>query len=84
MDIFAHSFLSDETYLQTILGDYRPKHLKDDNEMAARYIDWQRGAPYVFTKKDVSELKSVINTRYAFTRKVKDPSLVDTIFGNNS
>lgn len=80
MDIFKHTFLSDETYLQTILSDYRPEKLKNDNEMAARYIDWQRGTPYVFTKKDILELKKVVNTKYAFVRKVKDPNLLDDIF----
>lgn len=83
MDIFKHSFLSDEMYIQTILGMYRPKQLKNDNEMAARYIDWQRGKPYIFNKKDVVELKQLVNTKYAFTRKVKDPTLIDEIFNNS-
>lgn len=82
MNVFKHSFLGDETYLQTILSNYRPKELKDDNEMAARYIDWQRGNPYTFTKRDVPELKKVVNTNFAFARKVKDPNLVDKIFNN--
>lgn len=80
MNIFKHSFLSDETYLQTILKDYRPEQLSEDNAMAARYIDWKRGEPYVFTKKNVSELKSVVDTKFAFARKVKDPNLVNEIF----
>ena len=50
--------------------------------MAARYIDWQRGTPYVFTKNDVPELKNVVNTKYAFARKVKDPNLINDIFGD--
>lgn len=82
MDIFKHSFLSDELYLQTILNNYRPKELKDDNEMAARYIDWERGKPYIFTKKDVLELESKVNTNFAFARKVEDPALVDYIFND--
>lgn len=81
MDIFKHTYLSDEMYIQTILGTYRPKQLKNDNEMAARYIDWQRGKPYIFTKKDVTELRQLVNTKFAFTRKVKDPNLIDEIFG---
>lgn len=80
MDIFNHSFLGDETYLQTILGDYRPNQLENDNEMAARYIDWQRGTPYTFTKKDIPELKRVVNTKFAFARKVSNPDLIDEIF----
>lgn len=84
MDIFRHTFLSDETYLQTILSDYRPQNLMEynDNEMAARYIDWQRGQPNVFTIKDAPELKNKINTKYAFARKVKNPDLVDKIFSD--
>lgn len=82
MKIFKHSFLGDETFLQTILSNYRPKQLKDDNEMAARYIDWQRGKPYTFTEKDVLELKKVVNTNFAFARKVKDPNLIDEIFND--
>lgn len=80
MDIFKHSFLSDETYLQTILSNYRPSQLIDDNEMAARYIDWNRGTPYTFTEKDIPELKQVINTKFAFARKVRDASLIDKLF----
>lgn len=46
MEIFNHTFLADETYLQTILADKKPKVIKkDDNTMAARYIDWKRGEP---------------------------------------
>lgn len=82
MDIFNHSFLSDETYLQTILGNYRPEHLKEDNKMAARYIDWHRGKPYVFTKEDIPELKEKVNTRFAFARKVEDPRLINGIFND--
>lgn len=48
--------------------------------MAARYIDWKRGTPYVFGNKDLSELKNVVNTKYAFARKVNDASLVNEIF----
>lgn len=50
--------------------------------MAARYIDWKRGTPYVFTKKDIPELKEKVNTKFAFARKVEDPSLIDSIFDN--
>lgn len=82
MDIFKHTFLSDETYLQTILNKYRPCELEDydDNEMAARYIDWHRGTPYVFTTRDIPELRSKINTKYAFARKIEDSELIDKIF----
>lgn len=81
MSIFHHAFLPDETYLQTILASYKPKVIfEDDNTMAARYIDWNRGAPYVFGQNDILELKKLVNTKYAFARKVYDETIVDKIF----
>lgn len=82
MNIFKHSFLGDELYIQTILSSYRPEVLKNDNEMAARYIDWKRGNPYTFTKSDLTELKKQIDTKFAFARKVNDASLIDSLFEN--
>ena len=43
------------------------------------YIDWHRGGPYVFTEEDIPELKQLVNTDYAFARKVKEPSIVDKV-----
>lgn len=80
MDMFKHTITADELYLQTVLNKYKPKVLENDCKMAARYIDWQRGNPYVFIKTDANELKKIVNTRYAFARKVYDSSLVDKIF----
>lgn len=87
MEIFKNSLAPDELYLQTILNKYKPdfkyiSNQSDDCKMAARYIDWKRGAPYVFTKDNVNELRNKINTSYAFARKVFDPSIVDAIFDN--
>ena len=68
--------------VQTILGRFEaqvPKN-NNDNYQAARYIDWNRGTPYVFTSKDIKELKSKVNTKYAFARKVYDSSIVSFIF----
>jgi len=69
--------------VQTILGRFKNKQIDsdDDNEQALRYVDWQRGTPYTFTKEDISELKNKLNTCYAFARKVKDPKIVDSLFG---
>lgn len=80
MDVFKHSICSDELYLQTILNSYNPNINMDDNEMAARYIDWKRGQPYTFTIDDVEELKRIVNTKYAFARKIGDPEIVDRVF----
>lgn len=80
---FLHSYCADELLVQTILGRFKNKQIDsdDDNEQALRYVDWQRGTPYTFTKEDVPELKSKLNTCYAFARKVKDPKIVDSLFG---
>ena len=83
MEMFKHTITADELYLQTVLNKYKPKILEDDCKMAARYIDWERGNPYIFSRSDTNELKKLVNTRYAFARKVYDPSLVDKIFEIN-
>lgn len=75
----TYSFLGDELYIQTIL---RPKHLENSDLGCCRYIDWKRGNPYTYTIADVDELKNLVNTKYAFARKVKDDKIVDAIFEN--
>ena len=72
---FNHSFCVDEVFLQTILARLDTNNSENDNYQAARYIDWKRGFPYVFQAKDIPELKSMINTRFAFVRKIKDPKI---------
>lgn len=81
-DVFKHTFLADEVYLQTILREYKPKTLFNDNEMAARYIDWERGIPYVFknTEEDIHELRELINTKYAFARKIESVEVIKKVF----
>ncbi|WP_420223085.1 beta-1,6-N-acetylglucosaminyltransferase [Pediococcus acidilactici] len=83
MNIFKHSYLADELYVQTILSRLKPKFSDvemDDNGMAARLIDWERGNPYTFTKKDIGFLKSKVNKNYAFARKVEDAEIPKEIF----
>ena len=74
-DMFRHTYLGDELFVQTIIGNAQSKPIvcsESDNKMAGRYIDWHRGGPYVFTMKDLPELQAVANTKYVFARKVKD------------
>lgn len=80
--IFMHGYCADEIFIQTILGRFEDKEIKykNDNCQAARYIDWKRGTPYVFTSKDVEELKNKVNTKYAFARKVYNPDIINAIF----
>lgn len=81
MGVFEHSLLVDETYLQTILYDYKPDHFEDsDIKLAARYIDWKIGRPYIFTMADVPKSKSKVNTQYAFAQKVEIPLIVNAVF----
>lgn len=82
MSIFNYSFCADELFLQTILNSYNPNIHMDDNEMAARYIDWKRGQPYTFSMADVEELKRLVNTKYAFARKIGNPKILDQVFRN--
>lgn len=80
--IFEHTFCADEFYVQTILHNYKPSELYDDNKMAARYIDWKRGRPYTFhnCKDDINELRRKLNTRYAFARKIGSADIIDKVF----
>ncbi|GAA3632532.1 beta-1,6-N-acetylglucosaminyltransferase [Lactobacillus hamsteri] len=84
LKIFYHGFCADEIFVQTILHrfDKIPENVpvSDANYQAARYIDWKRGGPYVFKMSDISELKLVINTKYAFARKIKDPNIIKKVF----
>lgn len=79
---FMHGYCADELVVQTILRRFEVQEPKNnnDNYQAARYIDWNRGTPYVFTRGDVDELRSKVNTQFAFARKVNDSSIVEAIF----
>lgn len=91
--IFMNTSTGDEFYIQTILQRLKPKNLNrkynyysDEyrmtmtSKMALRYIDWFRGKPYIFKECDILELKSKINTQYAFARKINDPSIIPKIY----
>ncbi len=82
INIFKYSFCADELFLQTILNSYNPNINMEDNEMAGRYIDWKRGQPYTFTINDVEELKKLVDTKYAFARKIGDAKVIDKVFEN--
>ena len=69
---FACSFCGDEVFLQTLVWNSEFKNnlydqtFADDYHSCMRYIDWERGNPYVFTKEDLQEL---IEVDYLFARK---------------
>lgn len=77
---------SDELFMQTIVMDSPYKdniyHLCMDNDYCAcvRYIDWNRGAPYVFRSNDFEEL---MQSECMFARKFDaktDQEIVDRIY----
>lgn len=71
-------------FVQTILPelDKIPDNIpvSNANYQALRYIDWKRGGPYVFKLDDVNELRNVINTKYAFARKIKNSNIIKEAF----
>lgn len=73
---------SDELVFQTIVMDSPYKnnlyHLKFDNDYRAcvRYIDWNRGNPYVFRDSDFDEL---MQTECMFARKFDEKTDSDII-----
>lgn len=82
--IFKNSFLGSEEFIQMALPQFDPEvEVTDINAEALRYIKWVgKGKPHpkTFSVKDVKELKKLINTKYAFARKVSDPLVIDRVF----
>lgn len=83
---FRFSQNSDEAVMQTIVMDspYKAKlyHGGVDNhcEACARYIDWERGGPYVFRSEDFDDLMS---SECMFARKFDarcDSEIVENIY----
>lgn len=82
--IFLHSFCADEIYVQTVLKAHKDSKKGQDLHVAcARYIDWNRGTPYLFKQEDMAELRSKVNTQYAFARKIQDSEIPRILFAKN-
>lgn len=70
--IYKYTKCADEIFLQTIISNSKFKNNifyngYDDNYISCiRYIDWERGDPYVFRKHDFNDL---ISSKYIFARK---------------
>lgn len=84
--IFRYSFCSDELVVQTIVLNSKFKkklYYKgyDDNYIASkRFIDWERGSPYVFTNDD---FETLISSEFFFARKFsikKDEKVITNIY----
>jgi hypothetical protein len=85
---FRLSQNSDELFIQTIVMDspYRDNiyvnGFDNDYKACLRYIDWNRGAPYVFKLDDYDELMNT-GKEYLFARKFddkKDSEIVEKIY----
>lgn len=69
---FRFSFCGDEMFLQTFVHNsvFREslyqRAYNNDYKMCMRYIDWDRGNPYVFRNSDIDDL---IDSEYMFARK---------------
>lgn len=74
ISIFRNTFLADELYVQTVLSRF--ENFDDEYISSSRYIDQNRGKPYVFGHRDIAELKNVVNTKYAFARKIENPNII--------
>lgn len=84
--MFNFGLCADEVFLQTLVynSDFRMNLFNQDfnnNYIACmRYIDWNRGSPYVFRKEDYDEL---IHSGFLFARKFdyeKSSEIVDRLF----
>lgn len=79
--VFDKTFCSDEFFVQTLVAQspYQNKVYRGQESAAVRAIDWDRGAPYVWTYADLEELKA---SPCMFARKFdirKDPQLVQEL-----
>lgn len=83
-DMFKYSVCADEVFIHTIYYNFtKNKNLYCDilNSWDAnkRFIDWERGNPYIFTEEDFD---SIINSGQLFARKFsinKDKKIIDKI-----
>lgn len=83
---FRFSMNSDEAIWQTIVMD-SPFHknlyrqgFNNLQEACMRYIDWEKGSPYVFRKEDFNDL---IESKYMFARKFDenvDREIIEKIY----
>lgn len=71
---YKYTRCADEMFVQTLLFNSPYKHFfkanafNDDHSSSGRYIDWNRGRPYVFKENDFDELIHA-SEDYLFARK---------------
>lgn len=83
---YKNTMCADEIFLQTIAINsvfkekLYYKNFDNDLHSIMRYIDWQRGKPYIFRNKDFDEL---IKSEYLFARKFDediDKKIINKIY----
>lgn len=81
-----HTFAPDECVLQTLVysSDFKDNlycmEYNDNYEANQRYIDWERGNPYIWRMEDYHEL---MNSGFLFARKFDlnvDAAIIDCIY----
>ena len=85
IDRFNNSFCGDEIFMQTILNQrFDRGNIKfiSDSKQAARVTFWDSPKKGYFDLTDVEKLTSMINTNFAFLRKVNDKRLTEKIFNS--
>ena len=84
---FKYSICADEVFIQTLLVNsefknnvYQKETDTFNGDACMRYIDWDRGNPYVFKKEDFNSLK---NSNMLFARKFDmntDKEIIDSVY----
>ena len=73
---FKHIFAADETFIQTYLYENhlmdRVYHVDNEFESCCRYIDWNRGRPYVWQDENYEEL---VSSKYLWARKFSEDNM---------
>ena len=73
--VFKYSLCADELFIQTLLVNSKFK-----GDACMRYIDWERGNPYVFKEEDLERL---LKSRMLFARKFDvetNKKIIDDIY----
>jgi len=82
--LYAYTILSDECFLQTLVynSEFYDKVFKRNEHDTGhmRLIDWKRGNPYIYQKKDYAEL---MQSEMLFARKFDariDADIIDAVY----
>lgn len=79
---FSFTSCADEIFLQYIIQNspYKEKIYQSNKDASLRFVDWNRGKPYIWELQDFDEL---VHSGYIFARKFsenKDRLIIDAIY----